>query len=156
MYKTDKDRYNQLAKDWTHKYAMQSSAHDHLQTLLCQLLLAVSIVFFVVNSQFIASTLCVLLTHCVRLRLLGWCRSFSVQLLMFDCSNVTANCTLRSTLQAVVRQVIQIIESTFAMILLLCVYSNVSSQHSFLDSFTYCTYFCRECRNELRFFRYCC
>jgi len=22
MYKTDKDRYNQLAKDWTHKYAM--------------------------------------------------------------------------------------------------------------------------------------
>lgn len=25
MYKTDKDRYNQLAKDWTHKYAMQCS-----------------------------------------------------------------------------------------------------------------------------------
>lgn len=22
MYKTDKDRYNQLAKDWTQKYAM--------------------------------------------------------------------------------------------------------------------------------------
>lgn len=22
MYKTDKERYNQLAKDWTHKYAM--------------------------------------------------------------------------------------------------------------------------------------
>lgn len=26
MYKTDKDRYNQLAKDWTHKYAMQAGA----------------------------------------------------------------------------------------------------------------------------------
>lgn len=22
MYKTDKERYNQMAKDWTHKYAM--------------------------------------------------------------------------------------------------------------------------------------
>jgi len=33
MYTMDKDRYNQLAMDWTHKYAMQSITSPSSQTL---------------------------------------------------------------------------------------------------------------------------
>ena len=116
MYKTDKDRYNQLAKDWTHKYAMQPSVHDHSRTLLVS--------FQLYPSSFLWSThSLLLLVHCACYYLffvcicglLGDLGHLVSSYVLADCSNISA-LYIRSTFQAVVGQVIERIESTFAAI----------------------------------------